>query len=59
MEVKRKGDFYGRKGRDSRGKDDGHPSSNSLSKGFTPQFDTLRFRENLDQILKGLRRLGG
>ena len=52
----KEGDFYGRKGCDSRGKDDDHPSSNSLFKGFTPSPDTLRFRENLDQMLKGLRK---
>ena len=27
----------------------------AFSKGFTPSLDALRFRENLDQILKGLR----
>ena len=28
----------------------------AFSKGFTPSSDTLRFRENLDQMLKGLRK---
>lgn len=28
----------------------------AFSKGFTPSPDTLRFRENLDQMLKGLRK---
>ena len=28
----------------------------AFSKGFTPSLDALRFRENLDQILKGLRK---
>lgn len=28
----------------------------AFSKGFTPSLDALRFRENLDQMLKGLRK---
>lgn len=28
----------------------------AFSKGFTPSPDALRFRENLDQMLKGLRK---
>ena len=52
----KEGDLYGRKGCDSRGKDDSHPSSNSLFERIHPQSDALRFRENLDQMLKGLRK---
>ena len=51
----KEGDFYGRKGCDSRGKNDDQPSSNSLLKD-APQSRCLRFRENLDQMLKGLRK---
>ena len=28
----------------------------AFSRGFTPSPDTLRFRENLDQMVKGLRK---
>ena len=52
----KEGDFYGRKGRDSRGKNDGQLLQTAFLKGCTLSPDALRFRENLDQMLKGLRK---
>ncbi len=52
----KEGDFYGRKGRDSRGKNDDHPSSNSLFERMHPQSRCPSISRKSRSLLKGLRK---
>ena len=56
MEVKRKGTAMEEKDVIQEARTTVTLLQTAFSKGFTPSPDTLRFRENLDQMVKGLRK---